>query len=99
MSDYISREAVLDLLSRAITMSTCLSVSECKAKMLQQEIDIDLVKSIPAADVRPVVRGKWSRIDYEPHGHDYKCSACGWKNDMPTHYCPNCGADMRGEAE
>jgi rRNA maturation endonuclease Nob1 len=49
------------------------------------------------AAVRPVKRGKWTRIDYEPHGHDYKCSACGWKNDMPTHFCPNCGADMRGE--
>lgn len=52
------------------------------------------LKDIPAADVRPVARGKWSRIDYEPLGHDYKCSACGWKNDMRTHFCPNCGAMM-----
>jgi hypothetical protein len=58
-----------------------------------------LFDAIPAADVVPVVRGKWTRIDYEPHGHDYKCSACGWKNDMPTHFCPNCGADMRNSAE
>lgn len=58
---------------------------------------VESIKRVHAADVRPVVRGEWSRIDYEPHGHDYKCSACGWKNDMPTHFCPNCGADMREE--
>lgn len=41
---------------------------------------------------------KWTRIDYKPFGHDYVCPECGWKNDMPTHYCPNCGADMREES-
>lgn len=56
------------------------------------------VTRLLSLDVRPVVSGKWSRIDYEPHGHDYKCSACGWKNDMPTHFCPNCGADMREDS-
>ena len=56
------------------------------------------VTRLLSLDVQPVARGKWTRIDYEPHGHDYKCSACGWKNDMPTHFCPNCGADMREES-
>lgn len=50
-----------------------------------------------AADARPVVRASWKRIDYQPCGHDYECSSCGWKNDMATHFCPNCGADMREE--
>lgn len=60
--------------------------------------DKKLLKSIPAvADVRPVVRGKWTRIDYELCGHDYKCSVCGWNNDMPTLYCPGCGAEMGRE--
>lgn len=59
-----------------------------------QEI-IDTLESIPAADVRPVVKATWKRIDYKPCGHDYECSSCGWKNDMVTHFCPNCGADMR----
>lgn len=53
------------------------------------------IESIPAADVRLVVRGRWTRIDYEPCGHDYKCSACGWTNEMATSFCPTCGADMR----
>lgn len=81
MDDFISREAALSAQNKSMNLN------EMRERL----------KRIPAADVRPVVRGKWSRIDYEPHGHDYKCSACGWKNDMPTHFCPNCGADCRGD--
>ena len=57
-------------------------------------VPVDAIKSIPASDVRPVVKATWKRIDYKPLGHDYKCSSCGWKNDMETHYCPDCGALM-----
>ena len=57
-------------------------------------IDPSDVEAIPAADVRPVVRGKWGRIDYEPFGHDYRCSLCGCKNDRASLYCPDCGAVM-----
>ena len=99
MTDYISREAVLDLLSSAITMSTCLSVSECKARMLQQEIDIDLVKSIPAADVREVVRGKWLVGTYGRVHHICSCCKFDYFSTHTSNFCPNCGAEMRGEAE
>ncbi len=62
-----------------------------------------LINRQPAADVRPVVRGKWV-LEYEPNGKPYcfHCSVC----DGDFHYigittkydfCPNCGADMRGE--
>ena len=55
---------------------------------------------VPAADVRPVVRGRW--IPYRPDCRpvcDWKCSACGYDPDLGTQpffdFCPNCGADMR----
>lgn len=64
----------------------------------QQQLEEAYLKGVEDGmtrrNVRPVVRGKWTRIDYEPCGHDYKCSVCGWNNDMPTLYCPNCGAMM-----
>ena len=45
---------------------------------------------VPAADVRPVVRGHWI---------DGTCSNCGFFTDVVMSrffsYCPNCGADMR----
>lgn len=62
---------------------------------------------IPAADVRPVVRGEWVRHVLKnanvPWGYD--CSVCGeWfviGEDTAERYnfCPNCGADMREDDE
>jgi len=53
------------------------------------------LKEVPAADVRPVVRGEWHEYD-----DDYGkicCSVCEEDApcDYPWNYCPNCGADMR----
>lgn len=68
--------------------------------------------SAPAADVAPVVHGKWECVanpNWPAHIHD-KCSICGWWNtrnalcydgsNKPGHslnYCPNCGAKMDGD--
>ena len=95
MTDYIPREARrgMKYISTDALGDTLENFKE--RKIVTYAELVSEIAAIPAADVRPVVRGRWSRIDYEPHGHDYKCSACGWKNDMPTHFCPNCGADMR----
>lgn len=62
---------------------------------------IDYLDEVPAADVRPVVRGKW--IDVSPaHIKVFRCDQCGEETtdtclDKPrANFCPNCGADMRG---
>lgn len=52
----------------------------------------------PAADVRPVVRGRWLH-ETEIEGHACgECSACH-KIRVIDNFCPNCGADMRGGDE
>ena len=56
VTEYIEREAAIELLSQPITMSMCLSTEECHNKIAQQRIDRYLIENIPAADVRPVVR-------------------------------------------
>jgi len=64
---------------------------------------LTILDSIPAADVRPVVRGKWIDRDDDYYGWNmWACSACGEEfvltegtpdmNDY--HFCPNCGAKM-----
>ena len=46
-----------------------------------------------SADVQPVKRGEWGKRAY----NRLQCSYCGKCEDIATDFCPNCGADMRGE--
>lgn len=54
-----------------------------------------VVRSLPPADVRPVVHGHW--IDYDDDYGAYSCSVCGENapEDTEWPFCPYCGADMR----
>ena len=49
---------------------------------------------IPAADVRPVVHGRWVTRPYMMGKTEY-CSRCGENYGRKHNFCPNCGADMR----
>lgn len=60
---------------------------------------LDAIDRIPAADVVPVVHGRWVHLG----GDEWYCSACcfvlttegSW--DKPTKkYCEDCGAKMDG---
>lgn len=51
------------------------------------------IRSYPAADVRPVVRGKWIKIKYRSI-----CRDCSFRGFASWNFCPNCGADMREES-
>ena len=66
---------------------------------------------IPAAEVRPVVRGRWTEIHVDDIGESVsvasmRCDQCGlYHNEVyfygaPTenvNFCPNCGAKMGAE--
>lgn len=84
MAEYIEREALLEKLKER---DLCLCVSE-------QDI-----KDAPAADVAPVVRGRWKAIGADKHGRgtEYVCSSCSKCYPYVCNYCPNCGAKMQGE--
>lgn len=58
----------------------------------------EIIDDIPTADVRENVKAKW----IFPYGdRKYKrCSFCGktfYSIPSTSNFCPNCGADMRGE--
>jgi hypothetical protein len=87
MSDYISRESVLEhyrVTDPAGTFAYCDSI-------------LDFVSNLPAADVKPVVRGKWKLLD----GGKGQCQECQsvfkdvWDYDKSDSFCRGCGADMR----
>ena len=100
MGDYISRKAVLDLAKQGKLVGNRSYKSVC-----------DFINKIPAADVRPVKKGRWIK---DSDGLDI-CSECEEVAlqrvfiKLPekivdlqmrrSNFCPNCGADMRPRKE
>ena len=82
MAEYIEREALLKKLAER---DLCLCVSESD------------IKDIPAADVAPVVHGRW--VDNGIPGSMLSgCSVCGFScGAFSFSYCPHCGAKMDKE--
>ena len=82
MAEYIDREAALMKLMQ----------DGCSAKNLQS------ISDMPAADVAPVMHGRW--ISKNHHGYEwvFVCSNCDYIDGYPlndrSNYCPNCGAKM-----
>lgn len=83
MAEYIKREA-------AVSVLLYNQDEACGAVVADME-------SIPAADVAPVVHGRWI------YGEDIdiQCSVCGADaltegdyRQVKSRYCPNCGAKM-----
>ena len=91
MAEYIEREALVHRLKSPYLFN------------ITQRI-FDIISEIPAADVAPVVHGRWSDAGFgelpkhAPYG--WACSVCGgisFNNEYV--YCPNCGAKMDGGAD
>jgi hypothetical protein len=65
----------------------------------------DLLEIQPSANVRENIHGEWVEGDEflfcgETYTTGDKCSVCGrTAMSYPWHFCPNCGAYMRGETE
>lgn len=89
MGDYIDREATIGYIEKK---KRELGITNCNACNFK-----DILRAQPAADVRPVVRGRWIRLS----GCDM-CDQCGYstgKHEQWRNFCPNCGADMRGGSD
>lgn len=59
---------------------------------------IDALENIPAADVAPVVNGRWV-THYRrgtPVAEGYVSTCCDMWNNRKSDYCPSCGAKMDG---
>lgn len=94
MAEYIKRKTVvnnLELLARhedRFRQSVILGI-------------VETIRTMEAADVAPVVHGRWIPHD-RVFGDDFLvCSKCQFvSEDRSTrryyHYCPNCGAKMDG---
>ena len=97
MTEYIDREAVIKTLKAEGDGEGVFSAAVYYTAAL-------VVKQIPAADVAPVRRGRWVKMDMHKGMEQYKCSVCNQECFVPTcmgeplyNYCPNCGAHMTDE--
>ena len=85
MTDYISREAAIKAYTELIKKDGEVYVTDIT----------DILQSLPAADVVPVVMGKWR--PYSPLTDTFECDKCGYQvidESFRTNFCPNCGARM-----
>ena len=98
MDDLISRQAAIDAIERLI-------LPQVKGETAAEEINRvawrcaincaeEMIGHLPSAERR----GRWiyNANFAEP---PFKCSACGKSQGRLSTYCPDCGADMRGEQD
>lgn len=88
MAEYIDREELLELYETGNTVID--KVGVVPLQVIRQNI-----MDMPAADVAPVVHGRWIMHDDE-FGLTCECSACHIETMGDGNYCPNCGAKMDG---
>ena len=92
MDEYIKREDAIDAVLDVYcdTPDIDLSCEKFEAAILK----------IPAADVAPVVHGRW--VNTHSDSEFVQCSLCKYPVYAAwnvTSYCPNCGAKMDKEDE
>ena len=90
MADLIDRQKAI----RNICNEDCHQPTPCKWKC----IAIEELEDLPSVQPRT---GKWRYRNGKPAtiGMSYSviCSECNLWSEYCTNFCPNCGADMRGE--
>lgn len=101
MAEYIERGTGVSIFRAKANMAVLMDAApyfEKAAQMLEQ---------LPAADVAPVVHGRWisweKAENFIPSPDRHECSVChdaaqvlvnGF--ELLSDYCPNCGAKMDG---
>ena len=93
MAEYIERSIAKDEL---LSWAVCIKHPE----HLMKEDAMCVLDNIPAADVAPVVHGRWvakPQMYRHPNARNYYCSECRYEPTETKMFCPLCGARMDGE--
>lgn len=96
MAEYIERDAAIAKLNALEAIEPLSTMADAK----------QLLADIPAADVVPVMRGRWDdtgRYTFLDGSIAIRCTECGCSLTESEYclkawyYCPICGAKMDGE--
>ncbi len=93
MTEYIEKKAAIDAVHGEFDECLVWDTSGLEtANVVENVLD-----TIPPADVRPVVHGKWIEKQ-DKDGKTYGvCSCCGYEQYAGhLKYCPGCGGKMDG---
>lgn len=90
MDDYVKRYDVRDMLHDEMG-SWGYGEDEYTALLNAN----DKLFKIPAADVAPVVHGRWICVEIDTEQF-FLCNKCKNKEYWESDFCPNCGAKMDG---
>lgn len=110
MAEYIEKHKAVNLLTSLENEFQQFKPFKCfehamYRKLCETEIAIG---KLPAADVAPVVHGKWIRPHWKNSDYCCDCSECDgeamhreyqWNKKGIYPICPNCGAKMDGGAD
>lgn len=105
MAEYIEREAALNWMYELIEARQAWT-SDARGEIQGLNAAVCAIEDIPAADVEPVVHGKWennhcSVCGMIPMGEEIwdSCEFCPPRFVFFMNYCPNCGARMDGDGD
>ena len=99
MDEYIERSAGVSILRAKANMAVLMDAAPYFEKAAQ------MLEKLPAADVAPVVHGRWDdsgRYTFPGGGTAVRCTECGCALTESEYrlnnwnYCPVCGAKMDG---
>lgn len=104
MAECIEREATIKRIKEVYCVG-CNSYNGVRCRACGTGDAIDIIEDAPAADVAPVVHGRWIHSRYEDCSEQFelvKCSQCNHEAYAMAfyvrggNYCPACGAKMDG---
>ena len=91
MGEYIRKSDVINMVSEMLE-------DEWGYDGIKGDVE-SIVSKIPSFNAAPVVYGQWKTDSDRPDRLICSVCDCGfdmWKHDRHN-FCPNCGADMRGD--
>ena len=88
MTEYIERGAM----DKALTTDAANDKDKNRRTWAKA---ICVLHDLPAADVAPVVHGRWLFVDTDTEQF-FLCNRCKKKEFWESNYCPNCGCRMDG---
>lgn len=103
MAEYIEQEVGAELVEKLRYYANTYAIGDNLGREIEGTDELlfeaaEVIEKLIAADVAPVVRGRWDLLDdANSKIVKWNCDRCNRISTSKTDYCPNCGARMDKE--